>query len=256
MGIRFFCPNGHKLNVKTELGGMFGFCPKCQARMFIPAVSTRKSGDQSYKDKACLVRVDLDVDQAITLVASDDRNCKTRLIHNEFSTGSQASSLISVPEIIKHVVDSTGKECWDSKEVLDLQEIFTNPTVLWYVHTGEQEYGPATGNIIQTWLRERRIGPKMLIWRNGWSTWHEAENVFGNIESFWSSSEISNNGKVEEERGNSQMETHKKYEENLSKEILVRQQKKVSVSFFMLGNLVGISLLLLGALFFILFQGY
>jgi hypothetical protein len=36
MGIRFSCPNGHKLNVKVFLAGKRGVCPQCGARFIIP----------------------------------------------------------------------------------------------------------------------------------------------------------------------------------------------------------------------------
>ncbi len=39
MGIRFLCPNGHKLNVKTELAGKRGSCPECGVKLVIPAAS-------------------------------------------------------------------------------------------------------------------------------------------------------------------------------------------------------------------------
>ncbi len=37
MGIRFLCPNGHKLNVKADLAGKRGSCPDCGAKLVIPA---------------------------------------------------------------------------------------------------------------------------------------------------------------------------------------------------------------------------
>jgi hypothetical protein len=37
MGIRFLCPNGHKLNVKADLAGMRGSCPQCGVRLVIPS---------------------------------------------------------------------------------------------------------------------------------------------------------------------------------------------------------------------------
>ena len=40
MGIRFLCPNGHKLNVKEELAGKSGVCPDCGTKFVIPATST------------------------------------------------------------------------------------------------------------------------------------------------------------------------------------------------------------------------
>ncbi|MEO2048953.1 MAG: DUF4339 domain-containing protein [Pirellulales bacterium] len=39
MGIRFQCPNGHPLNVKSYLAGRRGICPKCSARFLVPVTS-------------------------------------------------------------------------------------------------------------------------------------------------------------------------------------------------------------------------
>ena len=46
MGIRFYCPNGHKLNVKDFQAGRTGFCPFCGVKMEIPLESTRPSSKQ------------------------------------------------------------------------------------------------------------------------------------------------------------------------------------------------------------------
>jgi hypothetical protein len=43
MGIRFYCPNGHKLNVKESQAGQKGICPRCGATMQIPLESTRRT---------------------------------------------------------------------------------------------------------------------------------------------------------------------------------------------------------------------
>ncbi|MEN6449348.1 MAG: GYF domain-containing protein [Thermoguttaceae bacterium] len=50
MGIRFYCPNGHKLNVKEFQAGRRGICPFCGVKMQIPLASTRPSS--SSKDAA------------------------------------------------------------------------------------------------------------------------------------------------------------------------------------------------------------
>ena len=39
MGIRFECPNGHRLHVKAFLAGKRGICPDCDARFFVPTES-------------------------------------------------------------------------------------------------------------------------------------------------------------------------------------------------------------------------
>ncbi|MGA2619806.1 MAG: DUF4339 domain-containing protein [Thermoguttaceae bacterium] len=46
MGIRFYCPNGHKLNVKEFQAGRRGICPFCGAKIQIPTQSTRPSSKE------------------------------------------------------------------------------------------------------------------------------------------------------------------------------------------------------------------
>lgn len=43
MGIRFTCPNGDKLNVKSHLAGQRCVCPECGVRLLVPRKSTRES---------------------------------------------------------------------------------------------------------------------------------------------------------------------------------------------------------------------
>lgn len=45
MGIRFLCPNGHKLNVKVDLAGKRASCPECGAKLLIPAASPEPDSD-------------------------------------------------------------------------------------------------------------------------------------------------------------------------------------------------------------------
>ena len=39
MGIKFHCPQGHKLNVKAFLAGKKAVCPKCGERVLVPTES-------------------------------------------------------------------------------------------------------------------------------------------------------------------------------------------------------------------------
>ena len=52
MGIRFYCPNGHKLNVKEFQAGRRGICPFCGARIQIPTQSTRPSSKSAGRQGA------------------------------------------------------------------------------------------------------------------------------------------------------------------------------------------------------------
>ena len=39
MGVRFECPQGHKLHVKAHLAGQRGICPQCGVRFVVPSFS-------------------------------------------------------------------------------------------------------------------------------------------------------------------------------------------------------------------------
>ncbi len=52
MGIRFWCPNGHKLHVKSFLAGKRGICPECGVKVIIPQES--QSGPAEEADLADL----------------------------------------------------------------------------------------------------------------------------------------------------------------------------------------------------------
>src|SRR5262245_42756278 len=52
MGIKFLCPNGHKINVKSFLAGKKGICPRCGVRVDIPLESTITKDDASNTDPA------------------------------------------------------------------------------------------------------------------------------------------------------------------------------------------------------------
>lgn len=46
MGIKFRCPNGHKLNVKSFLAGKKGICPHCGTSVRIPEATAQATEDQ------------------------------------------------------------------------------------------------------------------------------------------------------------------------------------------------------------------
>ncbi|MDR3199344.1 MAG: DUF4339 domain-containing protein [Planctomycetaceae bacterium] len=147
MGIRFFCPNGHKLNVKEHLAGKAGFCPECGARLIIPMQSTRKSSKELSEPQTA-------------------PNTKP------------ASPVISPqPEPSELSAEKIPK----SEKITN--PILQDQTVVWYVQVpGGQQYGPVTGQMIHSWIQEHRIEPAMLVWREGWENWLEAKNVFTELE--------------------------------------------------------------------------
>jgi hypothetical protein len=49
MGIRFRCPNGHKIHVKMFLAGRRGICPKCGTKVAIPTESAPEFAERNRK---------------------------------------------------------------------------------------------------------------------------------------------------------------------------------------------------------------
>jgi len=51
--------------------------------------------------------------------------------------------------------------------------------MIWYVRppSGGQ-FGPASGDLMRTWLSEGRVSAESLVWREGWRDWLEAGKAF------------------------------------------------------------------------------
>lgn len=50
------------------------------------------------------------------------------------------------------------------------------PDVLWYVRPpAGGQYGPASSEVMRSWIDENRITPSTLLWRQGWSQWRSAQ---------------------------------------------------------------------------------
>lgn len=50
MGVRFECPQGHKLHVKAHLAGQRGICPECGLRFIVPSFSGGRVAEASVSD--------------------------------------------------------------------------------------------------------------------------------------------------------------------------------------------------------------
>jgi len=86
MGVRFECPNGHKLHVKAHLAGERGICPHCDSRFIVPAASDQpklvatpapeeKEAEEPLVDS---IEVSLPIDTSITLPKSHRNSRRSR----------------------------------------------------------------------------------------------------------------------------------------------------------------------------------
>jgi len=67
--------------------------------------------------------------------------------------------------------------------------LLSDPNAVWYIQVPHgPQYGPATGAVIENWIKERRVSPNMLVWKEGWNHWLEAKNAFPDLLQLFSSS--------------------------------------------------------------------
>lgn len=161
MGIRFACHVcAKKLNIKTELAGKRGVCPACSTRFRIPLEDTDRSTPLDDPDPSDQLSADQTEE---TLADREDPSP---------SLGQSSAAESSAAE------SSASKT--DAGEAGDL--LSEDPEVSWYVRppSGGQ-YGPATGDILRTWISEGRVAASALLWREGWPQWRVANEVFPSL---------------------------------------------------------------------------
>ncbi len=162
MGIRFYCPTGHKLNVKSFLAGKRGICPHCQSKFEIPSESDPKllAGDSSRLTEAVAGVPDgSGVDLSNIPVLPVDGGMSTSA--TSAPAAANRASTVTVPPASHH------------------DPIADAPHAIWYVRppSGGQ-FGPATGDIMRTWIGEGRVPKDALVWREGWPEWQTASDLF------------------------------------------------------------------------------
>lgn len=146
MGIRFQCPNGHKLNVKADLAGKRAICPNCGARLVVPSASS-----------------------AATTQADASPNLPD-------DSGGGQSSIILPGSIDARVETSV-------KSLVGLRSAATSESppleaAVWYVRSpGGLQFGPASEETLRTWINDRRVTPDAYVWRDGWPEWKRASDA-------------------------------------------------------------------------------
>jgi len=157
MGIKFHCPNGHKLNVKAFLAGKKGVCPKCGTKVRIPTES-----------EAGLVDSDVEETEATQQGAAKSNGSGAVAAQVMASPKAPAVAAAAGPVHAEHAAEAGADD-----------PIAEAPAAIWYVRppTGGQ-YGPARGDIMRKWLSEGRVSSDSLVWREGWTDWQNAGKLF------------------------------------------------------------------------------
>ncbi|MCA9150541.1 MAG: DUF4339 domain-containing protein [Planctomycetales bacterium] len=192
MGIRFRCPNGHKLHVKSFLAGKRGVCPDCGVKVLIPAESAdefrARSSDKSADGD------DVDREAAVPTTPRPRPqaiNTASAVASNEPAVGVRSTTdLPATSTNTKRPDPGAGtvfkvsplpSSSTDSAEASDL--LGEAVQAKWFVRppSGGQ-YGPADTVLFRTWIIEGRVTADSYIWREGWTDWQPAEDLLKRFE--------------------------------------------------------------------------
>lgn len=186
MGIRFFCPNGHKLNVKSELAGKVGICPKCGEKMLIPLISTRQTGENRESLRETMSEANNEYNTRDIAPNGSHLHLDHEVFVAPFVRPEEPyeDACEVLPEQhASHVPSISQSDQVPLPLPTSSSILLEDPHALWYVRAlDNQTYGPANGTLFQNWMIEKRVAPTMLILREGWSAWREAKTVFPELE--------------------------------------------------------------------------
>jgi len=173
MGIRFVCDScDRKLHVKAFLAGKLGLCPHCNARVRIPSEEQAQSQTPAPKTPAPKTPAPktpapktLVQSGAPSGAAGQQADIESDLREPTGATGPPSLPLPSVPS-----------------DAAAADPISEQPDASWYVRppSGGQ-FGPATGDVMRSWIGEGRVTADSLVWREGWEDWMTAESQFASL---------------------------------------------------------------------------
>ncbi len=187
MGIKFYCPNGHKLHVKSFLAGKRGVCPHCDARVEIPfesqsadsrnAAANGSSAGPVMSPHAVAAPVAVSPPAAPAPLSAPPAA--------ELSPVSIRRAPATVPVAVPVGQPAFGSASAPSAPSggphapTDRDPLREAPEAVWYVRppSGGQ-FGPARGETMDRWMSEGRVTADSLVWRDGWEDWREAGDVF------------------------------------------------------------------------------
>lgn len=199
MGIRFFCPNGHRLNVKSFLAGKRGVCPDCGTRVDIPMESDARATSSKSRNQT--------VGQEIGAISGRENASATAVLERPVDSATPRDNFdlpvglptaaapvdpaeASVPA--KPVVRTNSPAVTTTMAspvavpvapvaapAATSDPLMEAPNAVWYVlPPNGKQYGPARGEVMRKWLTEGRVTPESLVWREGWADWLPATKVF------------------------------------------------------------------------------
>ena len=157
MGIKFRCPNGHKLNVNNHQAGKKGYCPKCKSQVNIPLKSTRKG------------KVEREAERQAAQAQATGAGATTATPSSPMPVATRVAPLTDVPTASLPT----------TPPAVAADPLTANPDFVWYVRSPSgNQFGPAKGELFQSWIQEGRVAIDSLVWQEGWDDWKQAGEIF------------------------------------------------------------------------------
>lgn len=157
MGIRFLCPNGHQLNVKTFLAGKRAICPKCGVKLIVPKES-------SAADQTSSVEGEIEMAMAETSEAPPE---------------AEGPPSQPIPTQVASQPLGADRASADASPAPRLDILEEAPNAVWYVAPKDaDQLGPIDPQAVRGWIVEGRIAADSLVWRQDWPDWRRADEVF------------------------------------------------------------------------------
>jgi hypothetical protein len=193
MGIRFQCPNGHKINVKSFLAGKRALCPECGVKVVVPmeaeaaptlSLATVPGSNGTVSNGTAAAPVEFKQP-----VAGTAANVAAPVAKSTAPTAAPVSAHVAKPiaspafnanlAAAAAVVSAPVAPAMPTPPAFGIADpIAEAPQAVWYVRprTGGQ-FGPAPGDIFRQWIAQRRVTGDSLVWRDGWADWRVASEV-------------------------------------------------------------------------------
>jgi hypothetical protein len=190
MGIKFHCPNGHKLNVKAFLAGKKGVCPKCGTKMRIPAASEPGLGDDDAEDSDAGKQVpglpgNGAAPQSPIIPAAPVQPLPAPVpVPGRAPVAAPVPvNAVPMPVPAMPAVPHPAAVPAAIRPPTAGDPIAEAPMAIWYVRppSGGQ-FGPARGDVMRKWIAEGRVSSDSLVWREGWTDWQNAGKLFPHLE--------------------------------------------------------------------------
>jgi hypothetical protein len=185
MGIVAFCPRGHRVKVKDELGGRKGICPKCQVRFRIPPAGTELpvarvvSLDPVMAERLPRAEV-LGSDDLLQAAGGSVQRDDGREAPESDGVGVDALPPDAFEPLDFEPLDRDPAEGGASDRPAALHPaIAERPELAWCVAVpGGEPSPPYDGPALQRWLDAGSATGAEVVWRADWAQWVPIRTVF------------------------------------------------------------------------------